>query len=138
MVCLNAVNIAEQITLGQVGLCLTFILGIIGGISKFKTILENWTTKQVKPLIEGMNTSFKKEIDDLRSEVNELKKQVDRQDMENVKNYLVLFLSDLDRNAKPNEIELARFDEEMKYYESKGGNSYIHRTYERLKQEGKL
>lgn len=103
-----------------------------------KKILEDWTTKQVKPLIDNMSASFKKELDDVRSEVNKLKVQVERQDLENVKNYLVLFLADMDRNGKPNEIELARFDEEMKYYESKGGNSYIHRAYERLKSEGKL
>ena len=138
MICLNAVNLTEQITLGQVSVALVFILGLLGALSKIKKILEDWTTKQVKPLIDSMNDSFKKDIDSLRSEVNDLKNQVDRQDLENVKNYLVLFLADIDRNEKPNEIELARFDEEMKYYENNGGNSYIHRTYERLKTEGKL
>lgn len=138
MICLNAVSFTEQITLGQISVCLVFIVGLIGAISKLKKILEDWTTKQVKPMIDAMNVSFKKELDDMRSEVNKLKVQVERQDLENVKNYLVLFLADIDRNSKPNEIELARFDEEMKYYESKGGNSYIHRAYERLKQEGKL
>lgn len=138
MICLSAVNFAEQITLGQVAVCITFVLGLITGISKLKKILKDWTTEQVKPMIDGMNASFKKELDDVRAEVNNLKNQVERQDMENVKNYLVLFLADIDRNAKPNEIELARFDEEMKYYEKKGGNSYIHRAYERLKAEGKL
>lgn len=138
MICLNAVGMTEQITLGQLAVCITFVVGLITGISKLKKMLNDWTTKQVEPLIENLNKSFKREIDDLRSELNELKEQVDRQDMENVKNYLVLFLSDIDKDAKPNELELARFDEEMKYYEKKGGNSYIHRTYERLKQEGKL
>lgn len=124
--------------MGQIAVCITFVVGLVTGISKLKKILEDWTTKQVKPLIDNMSASFKKELDDVRSEVNKLKVQVERQDLENVKNYLVLFLADMDRNGKPNEIELARFDEEMKYYESKGGNSYIHRAYERLKSEGKL
>lgn len=149
MVCLNAASFAEQITLGQVAVCITFVLGLWAGVHKLNTMLTDWTTKQVKPLLEELRRDNKKELDEvkasvntdiseLRSEIKDLKNQVDRQDMESVKNYLVLFLADIDRGEKPNEIELARFDEEMKYYEKKGGNSYVHRTYERLKAEGKL
>lgn len=147
MICLE--SIVEQISIGQIAVCVTFVLGFIGSIGKLKKILSDWTTKQVTPLLNGVKDSFKKDLDDvktsfnddlasLRKEVNELKAQADRQDMENVKNYLVLFLADIDRGIKPNEIELARFNEEMKYYEKKGGNSYVHVTYDRLRTEGKL
>ncbi len=124
----------EDVTIGQVMLCVTFIAGVFAGVAKvkkafkdFKTTINGWVKEELKP-----------EFVQIKNRLDEMEKRNERQDMENVKNYLVLFLASIERNEKPDEVELLRFEEQFKYYTSKGGNSYIHRKYEKLKSEGKL
>ncbi len=124
----------EDITLGQVLVCITFVAGIVAGVSKvkkafeaFKKTINNWVSEELKPEF----VSIKERLDDLE-------KRNERQDLENVKNYLVLFMANIERNDNPDEIEILRFEEQYQYYTKKGGNSYIHRKYEKLKNEGKL
>lgn len=124
----------EGITVGQILIVLTVLGSIWAGVSKvkkafesFKRTINGWVVDELKP-----------EFVSIKDRLDALEARNERQDMENVKNYLVLFLADLERNEKPDEVELLRFEEQFKYYTSKGGNSYIHRKYKKLKDEGKL
>lgn len=129
-----AATAIEGVTLGQVMVCITIVVGVITGVSKvkkafeaFKKAINHWVSEELKP-----------EFVSIKERLDELEKRNERQDMENIKNYLVLFLADIERNEKPDEVELLRFEEQYNYYTKKGGNSYIRRKYEKLKQEGKL
>ena len=58
--------------------------------------------------------------------------------MQACKNYLVSFLSDVEKDELTDEIERERFWEQYQHYTEHGGNSYIKRKVEKLKSEGKL
>lgn len=124
----------ENVTIGQVMICITFIVGVFAGVSKIKKAFDglknsvrSWIKEELKPEF----VSIKERLDDLE-------KRNERQDLENVKNYLVLFMADIERNEKNDDVELLRFEEQYEYYTKKGGNSYIHKKYKKLKDEGKL
>ena len=124
----------EGITVGQILVVLTVLGAIWAGVAKvkkafesFKRTINGWVVDELKP-----------EFVSIKDRLDALEQRNERQDMENVKNYLVLFLADIERNEKPDEVELLRFEEQFAYYTKKGGNSYIHRKYEKLKSEGKL
>ena len=117
----------EGITLGQIALTVTFLVGLISGIGYLKTNLKKWVTD-----------SLKDEFRSLDSRIKDLQKQVNDVDIENCKNCLVQQLSDAERGVKWDEIELERFYEQYEHYQEKGGNSYIKSKVEKLKAEGKL
>lgn len=58
--------------------------------------------------------------------------------LDNAKNYLVPFLSKVERGEAVDEIELERFHEEYQFYIEHGGNSYIRSRVDKLKKAGKL
>lgn len=58
--------------------------------------------------------------------------------LDNAKNYLVPFLSKVERGEPIDEIELERFHEEYAFYIEHGGNSYVKSRVDKLKQAGKL
>lgn len=58
--------------------------------------------------------------------------------LDNAKNYLVPFLSKVERGEPVDEIELERFHEEYTFYIEHGGNSYVKSRVDKLKQAGKL
>lgn len=58
--------------------------------------------------------------------------------LDNAKNYLVPFLSKVERGEPVDEIELERFHEEFSFYTNHGGNSYIKSRVAKLQKEGKL
>lgn len=126
-----ATSFVEEVTLGQVLVCLTFVLSLTGAVLKGKKVITDSLTK-------WLNNQIKPELEPIHQKLTALEKRAERQDMEACKNYLVLFMSDLERGAEPDEVELDRFEEQFKYYTDKGGNSYIHRKYDKLKTEGKL
>jgi len=117
----------EQITIGQIGLAVTFIVGLIAGITALTKNIKKW-----------LSLAFKEDFDGLNKKIDKVQKRVDEVDLAHTKNYLVGFLSDLDQGREIDDIELERFWEQFQHYETIGGNSYIHRKVEQLKTEGKL
>ena len=124
----------ENVTLGEIMVCVTVILGVIAGVNKvkkafkdFKATINGWVVEELKPQFVTIN-----------ERLDGLEKRNERQDMENVKNYLVLFMANIERNEKPDEVEMLRFEEQYEYYVNKGWNSYIKKKYHKLKEEGKL
>lgn len=124
---LDSVSILEQVTLGQVLMSITFILSIALGVNKIKGIFDNWVKKELQPSL----TPLTEKIDKIEQQLEQLR-------LESCKNDLVLFLADIERNEIADEVAIQRFHEQYDFYTSHGGNSYIHRKYEKLKSEGKL
>ena len=110
----------ESITLGQIGLAVTYLVGLISGIAYLKKHLKDW--------IAG---SLKEELDSLGNQIKEV-------DMNATKNFLVARLSDIEQDQPMNEIEAERFWEQYEHYHKIGGNSYIDQKVEKLKISGKL
>lgn len=99
----------EQITLGDLARWAAFVVALGGSIA---TIIRG-----VKKAVEAIILPLS---------------------LDNAKNYLVPFLSKVERGEPVDEIELERFHEEYTFYVDHGGNSYIKSRVDKLKQAGKL
>lgn len=120
-------SMMEQITIGQVALGITFIVGLITGI-----------TYLIKSLRQGMTALFKDEFKGITDRIDKLEQSIIGVDKEATKNYLVTQISQIDRGIPMGDIETERFWEQFERYTKSGGNSYIKRKVEQLKEEGKL
>ena len=124
----------ESITLGQVSAGLIFVIALIAGIQNLKTNIKKWIEESLKSrfdVIDKQNEKILAKIDDVET-------RLDKVDMENCKNYLVTFLSEVRRGETKDSIEVQRFWEEYDHYISKGGNSYVREGVEELKSNGFL
>lgn len=116
-----------NITVEQIGLGITFLVGLISGIAYLLKSIKTWISK-----------SFKDEFKPINEKIDNLQSRIEEVDMGAVKNYLVTFLSDIEKDNLIDEIERERFWEQYEHYKKIGGNSYIERKVEQLKKEGKL
>lgn len=99
----------ENITLGDIARWVAFVVALGGSIA---TIIRG-----VKKAVEAIILPLS---------------------LDNAKNYLVPFLSKVERGEPVDEIELERFHEEYTFYTNHGGNSYIKSRVAKLQKEGKL
>lgn len=117
----------DKLTLGQIAVALAFIVGIGTSIG--------WLAKHLKA---GFAKVLNEQLSTVKQEIKDVSKKVDNVDMESCKNYLVTFLSGVERGNNVDEIERERFYEQYQHYTNIGGNSYIKRKIEQLKTAGKL
>ena len=110
----------EDITIGQIGVGLTFIVGFISSITYLHAKIKVW-------IADALSDQFK-----------ELNGKIDAVDMNATKNFLVARLSDIEQDNPMNEIEAERFWEQYEHYHKIGGNSYIDQKVDKLKSLGKL
>lgn len=122
----------EHITVGQIAVAVAFIAALITGGVKIKDTVKKWLEGILKEKFEEQ----KRETDAIKASVDGLKAQMNTVDLENCKNYLVTFISEVKRGEPKDEIERQRFWEEYQHYCDQGGNSYIHRDVEELKAKG--
>lgn len=99
----------EQITLGDIATWAAFIVALGGSVAAIIRGVKKVVEKLLLPL-----------------------------SLDNAKNYLVPFLSKVERGEPCDEIELERFHEEYQFYTEHGGNSYIKSRVNKLQKEGKL
>ena len=124
----------ENITIGQIGIAIAFIVALITGGVKIKDSVKKWLTG----VLSEKFTEQKQATDAIKQSVDELRRQLCPVDLENCKNYLVTFLAELERGEIKDEIEVQRFYEEYQHYVEKGGNSYVIEKVSKLKQKGLL
>lgn len=117
----------EQLTLGQVATALAFVVGMISSVAYIANNMKKW-----------IRISMKEQMDSLDNKLGKLNERLDAVDMESCKNYLVTFLSSVEKGSPIDEIEKERFWERFAHYEKMGGNSYIKRKVEELKNKGLL
>jgi hypothetical protein len=136
----------ESITLGQLGIAVTFIVGLITGFSFLHKKLKEYLSAVLKEEFDGI----KKKIDNLSEKITEVDKNTCKKiddmseniievDKNTCKNYLVSALSEIDQGHNMDDVESERFWEQYDHYtDDLKGNSYIHRKVEQLKSDGKL
>lgn len=124
----------ENITLGQLASFITIIASAITGFTFLMQNMKKW----IKVAMKETTDSIDKRIDILEAKIDSVSSRIDVVDMESVKNYLVTTLSDIDRGKTLDAIEQERFWEEYSHYEKIGGNSYIKRKTEELKDKNWL
>ena len=116
----------ENITIGQIGTILAFLVALIGSIEYLLTRLKKW-----------LKTTFKEELEPINKKLDELNRADKDLELNSDKNFLVRFLREAEE-GNFDEVEQERFYETYKRYHELGGNSYIDHKVEKLKKEGKL
>lgn len=110
----------ENITLGQIAIGVSFLVGLISGVGYLSSISRKW-----------LKDAMKEQLDVIAN-------RLDQVDMESSKNYLVTYLSDIERGKALDEIEKERFYEQYQHYQSLGGNSYIKNKVDQMRGKGWL
>lgn len=112
----------ESITIGQAAAALALIVAIIAGVKSLGKTVKEW-----------LNSTLKDQFKEFEKKQDEILKRLDSVDMENCKNFLVVFLAEIGRGEAKDETELQRFWEEYEHYQKLGGNSYIRNKVDELK-----
>lgn len=117
----------EQITIGQAAGALALIVAIIASVNSLKKSVKGW-----------LDAALKEQFASIENTQKDIIKRLDSVDMENCKNYLVMYLSGISRGEMRDETEKQRFWEQYEHYTQKGGNSYIRNKVEELQKKGWL
>ena len=117
----------ENITIGEVAVAIAFIVALVGGLTSLKKLITKGIEDALKNKFEGIEKSQKGII-----------KRLDMVDLENCKNYLITYLSEVSRGEVKDEIEIKRFWEELEHYYACGGNSYVRHKVDELQKKGVL
>ena len=105
----------ENITLGEIAKVLAFIVALLSSLAYLKKVLINSIDKTLKPINQ----------------------KIDNLEMSYIKTDLVNFMA-LAKKDEVNTEQKLNAHELYDRYNEKGGNSYIHDEWERLRKEGKI
>ena len=117
----------ENITLGQVAVVVASLAAFITGLGVLYGKLKKW-----------LKAVFKEELEPISKSIEKVEKRLDDVDLESTKNYLVTYLSNVEKGNAVDEIERERFWEMYNHYSKVGGNSYIKHKVEKLEAAKKL
>ena len=117
----------ENITIGQIAVGVAFVVALIGGIASLKKSIKKWIEDALKDRFDAIDKTQKAILT-----------RLDAVDIENCKNYLITFLSEVSRGEVKDEIEIKRFWEEFEHYAACGGNSYVKHRVDELQKKGYL
>lgn len=116
----------SDFTLVNLAEIVTFLGGLIAGLTYLNKTLKKWLT-----------TVFKEQFGQIDKRFGEIENRLDKSDKEATKNYLVQFISTVKRGEIISETEKQRFYEQYEHYtEDLDGNSYIKSEVEALKSKG--
>ena len=85
----------EQITLGQIAICITFLAGLISGIVYLTAKVKTW-----------MQEALKDQFTEIKTDIKNLGEKIEDVDMNTCKNFLVRSLSDIENNQPMSETEI--------------------------------
>lgn len=118
----------QNLTLEQISAGVLFIVALYGGVKYLKKEIKDFLDK----LFDAKLSPINKKLDDMKDAIKEL-------DVYTTKNFLVRFLSDIEREDYIYEQEIERFWEEYDHYiDDLGENSYIKEWVKDLQNKGKL
>ena len=117
----------ETVTLGWIVASVAVLVALIKGLKYLHKTTKEWITDLLQEPFDGIN-----------KRIDELTKKVDDVDIATSKNFLVAKIAEVDKGNKLDEIEKERFWEQYEHYKKRGGNSYIQRKVDELKESGKL
>lgn len=117
----------DGLTIGAILTGIGVILAIITGIKDLDKHLKGY-----------VRSAMREETADIKSDIDGIKSQLTKVDLESCKNYLVTQISAIDRGEPMSDTQAERFWEQYEHYKDTGGNSYIKHKVETLQKEGKL
>lgn len=118
----------QNLTLLDISVIVLFIVGLIRGVQELKKSIKEFLQKLLKDQFKEVNNK----LDGMQETITKL-------DTQECKNFLVRYLSDVERGDLIYESEQRRFWEEYDHYiNDLHENSYIKEWVARLKKEGKL
>ena len=118
----------KNLTLFDISVIVLFIVGLIRGVQELKKSIKEFLQKLLSEQFEEVNNK----LDGMQETITKL-------DTQECKNFLVRYLSDVERGDLIYESEQRRFWEEYDHYiNDLHENSYITEWVARLKKEGKL
>lgn len=105
----------ENITLGQIGIGLAFLVGLIGSIKYLANEMNNKVEKVLQPINQ----------------------KIDNLELSSIKTDLVNFMCLAEHNQITDEQKINAHELYDRYC-SLGGNSYVHDKWEKLRKEDKI
>ena len=118
----------ENITLGEISVFLAFIVALIGSLEFILSRLKKW-----------FKMALNKEIEPIKEQIDNLKKENQGNELNNCTNYLVIAIEKAKNHGIMSDTEKKRFYEVLDIYVNKyKKNSYIHSEVEELKKKGIL
>lgn len=118
----------ESITIGSLATYISIAVGLIGGC----IALYGYLKKVIGNMLEDQFKAINERLDDID-------KNIKQKDIDACKDFLVRFLSDIERGAAVSEMEMQRFSERYNQYTVKyEQNGYIKDKVAKLKEKGLL
>ena len=118
----------ENITLGQIAAAVAFLVAFVVGYKK----LKEWT-------IDAIKAAVKEELGQLSGEINNLRAELEKEDKEKTKNFLVASLNEIENGEVWTDVKRQRFYEQFDHYVNDlHGNTYIKKAVEIHEAEGKI
>ena len=118
----------ENITLGQIAVAAAFFVAL--GVSYKK--LKEWT-------IDAIKAAVKEELGELSDEISSLRTELEKEDKEKTKNFLVASLNEIENGETWSDVKKQRFYEQYDHYVNDlHGNTYIKKAVEVHEAEGKI
>ncbi len=116
----------ENITIGQISAALSCLVGLIGAVVYLK-----------KGLVKSLSKIIDSRLEPIENKINDIDEKTSKNNLENIKTSLINLMELADTNSISIEQKI-RAHELYDYYNSHGGNSYVHDKWENLKKEGKI
>lgn len=118
----------ETLTLGTILTAIGLLVGLVGGCAA----LYGYLKKVVMNMLEDQFKAINKRLD-------EIEEGIKQKDIDACKDFLVRFLSDVERGANISEMEMQRFSERYNQYVNKyEQNGYIQDKVNKFKEKGLL
>lgn len=100
-------------------------------------VIYNFMLKMKRPIEVVADKKLKDALEPLKIELNEIKKDIQRLDKNQCKNYLTEFLEDLKKGIKKTDIEKQRATEVYDHYRNELHlNTYIHDEWKIYMKQG--
>ena len=88
----------KGITLGDIAIVVAFLAALFAGIKALKKDIKEWIKDATKEQFDEVKKASKEQFDDIKRDIAAIKSEQSNIDLENCKNYLVTFLSELERD----------------------------------------
>lgn len=124
-------NEMENITLGQFGTAIGFVVALISGVAFISAKTKSW----IQIAMKDQMTDIDKRFDGIDAKIEAVSRSLKGVDLESCKNFLVQFLSEVESGKPIDDFGKARFWEQYEHYQKAGGNSYIKRKVEELTEK---
>jgi len=114
----------ENITMGQFAAAIALIVALITGIKYLNKTIKEW-----------INAALNDRFHNLEQKISEQDQKLNELDIDECKNYIILFISKVNNGERIEDIELQRFYSLYEHYLDKGENSFIKTKVEELKEK---